>query len=176
MTTIVFRNGTMAADGQVTDGSWAREHGAAKLYVHRGHKAVIGISGNCDHFPMQAQACLAEVLSGEPTEWRSGSFQMQCALLDAEGNVKTYSGYNQDNDKGHMMLDVGKYMADGSGRDFAVGAMEMGADATDAVHVASRCDVYTDSKISYYNVVTGEYHNVNFLDEEPEAEKESEGE
>lgn len=50
-----------------------------------------------------------------------------------------------------------KFTAKGSGKQFALGAMEAGASAIEAVAVAIKYDVHSDWPIQGYNTKTGEY-------------------
>lgn len=49
----------------------------------------------------------------------------------------------------HPIVLEDKYMAEGSGRDFAMGAMAMGANAIKAVEVASKFDIYCGGGVDW---------------------------
>jgi 20S proteasome alpha/beta subunit len=134
MTTVAYRDGVMAADknmggykGQVTK-------------VYRVGDCLVGCSG--DNF-----ATLLKVVdwmqegAEEDSKPELGDSSVHILLVDSNGEIFLYN-----NDLYPMPLEQ-DFFAVGSGMDYAMGAMAMGASAADAVRVASQFDPGTGPKV-----------------------------
>ncbi|MFA5567960.1 MAG: hypothetical protein WC972_04855 [Trueperaceae bacterium] len=141
MTTIAYRDGVLAADTQVNNGS-ARVGTVQK--VHRradGHMAA----GTGDF--SYTQRFIAWFLGGEagepplPKRGDDGNDEGQGFIFRPDGRIVCFEG------TGPNEL-TAPYWAQGSGRNFALGAMAHGASAEEAVQAAMRHDVWTGGEIT----------------------------
>lgn len=136
MTTIAYKDGIIAYDSRVTRGSLIDHDDYEKLIHRQGHRFLL--SGSGPDFP-----ALLDEFFGVSTSDRP---------LDAHGlaitNGRLYL-IGHEAESGFWIDDVwpDRPFATGSGRDFALAAMDMGASAKKAVKVASKRDVYTGGKI-----------------------------
>lgn len=143
MTTIAYRDGIIATDGQVTAGD-----------------VIVFL----DEIKREEKDCVAFFLCGSEDEreelmdaWPEGKVSKDCnaggfainqgVLLGCcanNGRVSTWSHPRSAN------------WAFGSGEQFAIGAMDAGLTAADAIAVASNRDVATGGTIRTYCARTGE--------------------
>lgn len=137
MTTIAYRDGVVAADTQATDG-----HGCTNgrvLKVERRGPFLAAAAG---------QACLARRfldwfrsgLVGEP-EPGNDERNADGMIFMPDGRIVEFSPLGSKT----VFAD---FYATGSGMDYALGAMAMGASAEEAVRVAARFDSSTGGRIT----------------------------
>ncbi len=136
MTTIAYKDGVIAYDSRVTRGSLIDHDDFEKLIHRNGHRFLMTGSG-CD-FSALIDEYLGLKLGDKP--------------LEAHGLVVTNGKLYQigrDAESGFWVDDVWaeRPFAIGSGRDFALAAMDMGATAKEAVELAAKRDVYTGGTI-----------------------------
>lgn len=136
MTTIAYRDGIIAYDSRVTRGSLIDHDDYEKLIHRQGHQFLL--SGSGPDFGALLDEYFGVAISDRP--------------LDAHGLAITNGRLcliGHEAESGFWVDDVwlDRPFATGSGRDFALAAMDMGASAKQAVKVASRRDVYTGGKI-----------------------------
>lgn len=137
MTTIAVKDGVMATDSQLTS-SYIHPHNDTK--VKRIGDALLGFSGTaaaCEAFEKWFRK------GAKPSKFPDicSDQDMGCAVL-----ALTARGIALYHLSGHPVK-VGKMAALGSGQDFAMGAMLAGADAKEAVKVASKLCPYTGGRI-----------------------------
>lgn len=140
MTTIVYRDGVLAADSRAYRGD--KSPLGTKVKIHRlWDGSLFGASSNC----VGADTLLRRwVEEGCPSQ-KSGdikpdSFEM--ILIRPNGEVF----FAHDNLDLSGPLEA-PFFAIGSGEQYALGALEMGADAVRAVRVACEFDVWSDGQI-----------------------------
>ena len=136
MTTIAYKDGVIAYDSRVTRGSLIDHDDYEKLIHRQGHRFLF--TGCGPDFAALIDEFLGVKAGDKP--------------LDATGLVITNGRLCQigrDVESGFWMDDVWaeRPFAIGSGRDFALAAMDMGATAKEAVAAAARRDVYTGGTI-----------------------------
>ena len=136
MTTIAYKDGVIAYDSRVTRGSLIDHDDYEKLIHRNGHRFLMTGSG-CD-FAALIDEYLGVKLGDKP--------------LEANGLVVTNGKLYQigrDAETGFWVDDVWaeRPFAIGSGRDFALAAMDMGATAKEAVEMAARRDICTGGTI-----------------------------
>lgn len=136
MTTIAYKDGVIAYDSRVTRGYLIDHDDFEKLIHRQGHQFLLTGSG-CD-FPALIDEFLGVKVGDKP--------------LDANGLVVTNGRLCQigrDAESGFWMDDIWaeRSFAIGSGRDFALAAMDMGTTAKEAVEIAAKRDVYTGGTI-----------------------------
>lgn len=136
MTTIAYKDGVIAYDSRVTRGSLIDHDDYEKLIHRNGHQFLF--TGCGADFAALMDEFFGVKVSDNP--------------LDANGLVITNGRICQigrDAESGFWLDDVWmeRSFAIGSGRDFALAAMDMGATAKEAVEVAAKRDVYTGGTI-----------------------------
>lgn len=142
MTTVAYRDGVLAFDEQVTWGNvkWATTTKARRI----GDMIVAcsGCSSLCHAYLQWVEDNPALVLGLAPIqEWKQG------AERDFDALIITNSGIYSHDGAGKPYPVKAAYLAIGSGMPFALGAMEMGATAVEAVKVAAKLDNSTGGKI-----------------------------
>lgn len=130
MTTIAYKDGVMAGDSQ---SSWHYKELNAKKVQKRGDM-LIGFAGD---FGSGVRFCNWMFNKGEQPNVIDDSFS---AIV-----VKGSKCYHYDRTLVPFHSD--KYIAIGSGAEFAIAAMDCGKSAVDAVKIASRRDPHTGGKI-----------------------------
>jgi ATP-dependent protease HslVU (ClpYQ) peptidase subunit len=133
MTILAWDGKTLAADRQGSFGNFGRE-------VTKIHRVPEGIMGFCGC--LAAGVAMVEWFRGgrDPDEWPRvqgvKDREAYCMFIDWSGQLWIYEEFP------HPMRIEGRFDAMGSGRDFALAAMHMGADAVTAVRVT--CELATD--------------------------------
>lgn len=142
MTTIVWDGKTLAVDSQTSyDDRMSRMH-VRKLFLNVGNYAAVAVCGESAAWP----AMVDWVHRGcDALDWKDWRGAIWCVKDDGTCH-RHASGYPE------VILAA---EADGSGEAFAVGAMEMGADAVQALRVAMKWDLYSGGDVQSYTI-TGE--------------------
>lgn len=142
MTTVAFRDGIMAADTQITAGD-TKEGFIRKVW--RADEYLVGFSGDAD----VAQKIRWKMDENEidPLDYRFGletwpDDEMMFYIFDGSQLWQIYQ-------KGAAFYCDAPFFAMGSGSNYALGAMAMGATARQAVAVAARFDVYTGGRVTW---------------------------
>jgi len=137
MTTIAYKDGIIAYDSRLTHGDIIKTDTANKKYD------INGVSFFCSGSPSDIPQFVNWWFTGEnPDDISLSAFVYDGKLWQA--------GTNNTDGPWKTILDVP--YAIGSGMDFAIGAMDMGASAKEAVQVASKRDIYTGGKIKEFRV------------------------
>lgn len=135
MTVIAYKSGILAADSAVVAND---THIGTLDKLHKVGDTWVGFSGMLEDL----EPFLA-TLSGEPPPQRPGSFN---ALLVRRGKVYHASSWGQ------AYAIRGPHHAVGSGSDLALGAMDAGATAEEAVRIACKRDVYSGGRVKVVRV------------------------
>lgn len=134
MTTIAFRDGVMAADTRAYSGN--RAPIGTKSKVHRlDDGTLIGVSSTIPGGGETVIQWWREKLNSEIA--LPAAFSM--LAVNQAGEV--FYANDTPNVSGPL---TGDFFSIGSGSDFAIGAMEVGADAVSAVITAAKHDVWSD--------------------------------
>lgn len=133
MTTVVYRDGVLAADSLVTLGE-TKAHGNMRK-ISRIHDHLVGIAGgvaDCDEFIQWCKAGGAET-GTEPPKGQYGAIVVQ-----PNGKVLEF-------ECGRCLprMSKTKFYAIGSGAPYALAAMYAGASAVEAVKIAAKIDTNT---------------------------------
>lgn len=148
MTVVAYRNGIMAADRQITFGDTAHmlfEH-KVRAFVSDGCPCVIGTSGHI----APAVAFMDWICNGR----KGGEFKINIEDEDFVAyeyctyGAKPILRYWQNNRP--FNEDPANYCAIGSGRELALGAMEAGATAIEAVRAANKHSLYCGGGIVFW--------------------------
>lgn len=138
MTTIVYRAGILAADSRAYSGDKTPIGTKAKIHSLE-DGTIYGVSTN----NVGGDRIIGDWVKGgckEPGDVKPDSFSM--LLIDPLGQVF----FANDN----MSLSgplTGEYFAIGTGREYALAAMFLGASAEDAVNVAKEFDVWSGGPV-----------------------------
>lgn len=133
MTVIAYRNGVLAADKQSTRGSTFANK-ATKI-ARRSDGALIGCAGATPIALRYRQWFLSGEAQDSRPALREGDDSAGAIVVRPDGTVEEHIGPAVE------VLE-GEFFAVGCGADFALAAMEMGANAERAVEVASKFDVH----------------------------------
>ena len=142
MTTIVFRDGVLAADTRAYSGSPSPI--GFKQKIHAGPDgSLYGVSTAQPGLSEQISAWLmADPDQKADTQPHVGEKGFQALEITPEGEVYYYC--DSFSPSGPLM---GNWFAIGSGEDYAIGALLMGATAEEAVEVAMQCDAWTGGDV-----------------------------
>lgn len=140
MTTIVWDGKTLAVDSQTSHGDRLSHKNRQKLFLNVGDYAAVAVAGNtCDWPP------IINWIQGHcsPTDWQS-SWDAVAWCVREDGTCERFvSGYPETIDGPD---------SDGTGAEFALGAMEMGATAEQALRIAMKWCLYTGGDVQAYTV------------------------
>lgn len=169
MTTIVYRDGILAADSLVTGSGCLRVDRADKLAVvetDSGERWAIGFAGNAGWIP-RLKAWAVHSLPIHVTGGIYDFFNMPdpddpYALLAVQMDPRPGAAEQQQR---HVLVSFGRcgwvsitidYAAIGNGEAYARGALEFGASAVEAVTVAARLDLHSGGPVTWIDVRSGQ--------------------
>lgn len=133
MTTIVYRDGTLAGDSRVTVNDMIDTDKKTKVHRLRDGR-LYGWAGGVE----DAERLHIALRKGtEPPRLEC----ISALLIDTDGTIQLYEGNIWIEQKGEP------YYAVGSGAPYALGAMDAGADAIAAAKIASKRDVNSGGKV-----------------------------
>lgn len=135
MSTLVYRDGVIVAESQITSGNTIVPGSAKK--IHRlGGGAIYGYVGS-----LELGALMKELIEQGADEYPELADQnYEGLILGKNGEKLFYEG------RGWYPLDL-PYIAMGSGRDYAYGAMALGASAAQALKAAMTLDTGSSGKV-----------------------------
>ena len=151
MTTIVYKDGLLAADGRVTADFTIISENYTKLYAIRGETDayVIGLAGDTQEF-------------GHFTYWATQDFCLSCfpTLPDQSSVIENLSALVIRQSNSNLYLFEGKGFAQlpekgvaiGSGMDAAMAGLALGLNAEECVELAATIDAATNDTITTWNV------------------------
>ena len=151
MTTIAYKDGTMAADSQLTRGDTIPMFGTCKIIENDGW--LIGVAGDLADI-VRIENALAWHLSETTAEGTGKTEKRALTAIGKDCNdaqllvvTPTYQVYEFDMSRIGVLINLPFY-AIGSGADFALGAMEAGATARRAVEVSTKFDIRSGGQIN----------------------------
>lgn len=137
MTTITFRDGILAADTLMTSNGTVMGE-SQKIFVN--DKFAVAHSGDAE----TSRYFLDYLTTGKEHKFEENNF----VFYDFE---KKQICCNDKGKRNFLIND--KFTADGSGYEMALGIMEMGATAIEAVEVTMRRDVSTGGRVIAYDCI-----------------------
>jgi ATP-dependent protease HslVU (ClpYQ) peptidase subunit len=152
MTTIAYDGKTLVSDSQSSIGSLKYEDDCQKIFPNVGPFAALGVAGSY-------QDCMdiINVISEynkidhiRSLDFKELNWQAEMIGITHEGQVWHYSGNRSFELRPDLPYAVG------SGADYALGAMAVGADATSAVLAAAQLDLYTNDKLQVATIRSAE--------------------
>jgi len=135
MTTVAYRQGVMVGDRRVTEDSLVAFE-MRKVFKRRSDGALIGGVGNTTILQRYAEWFLDGERGFKPGLGATKDDETCFIVARPNGRVEYH-------DRNGIQPILGKFFAIGSGASAALGALEMGATARQAVRVASKYDVNT---------------------------------
>lgn len=145
MTTIAYKDGVIATDGQGTRGDSIVTLDQVKRYEFR--NTIFFLSGSIEH--------IEEFI----ITWPTGEINQNSDIDGfAISNNMLYATCAVDGRVSAWLHDRNTAWACGSGADFAIGAMDAGVSAAKAVTIASKRDIHTGGTVSKYCASTGEQY------------------
>ncbi|MBZ9600747.1 peptidase S14 [Phyllobacterium chamaecytisi] len=139
MTTVVYRDGVMAADSRAYAGN--KQPLGTKRKIHRlADGSLFGCSSSKVGLPEKLRRLVEEF--GVETSFKE-SIDAQAIVVKPNGDIFYFNA--EDGFSGPIASD---FIAIGSGEHFAQGALMMGADAVRAVEIGCECDVWTGGPIT----------------------------
>lgn len=141
MSVVVYRNGVMAADSRAYGGRGQCSPGT-KVKAHRLEDGTrVGVVSACPGQPEKFVAWLRA--GGVAEEWSGDKPDLRALVVRPNGDVFLYE--DSPWPSGPIRCD---YYAIGSGSDFALGAIFMGADAVEAVRAACLFDTNSGGPVT----------------------------
>ncbi|MBO6510136.1 MAG: hypothetical protein JJ979_16935 [Roseibium sp.] len=141
MTTIVYREGTLAADSGVFDRGV--QCGTVRKIAKSPSGSMGGVAG-CLGDSAAFLGWLKSGAEGEPPEFKDD--ESEGILVSPDGKVEWIG-------RGRKRFEIkADYYAIGSGFAVAMGALEAGAGATTAIRIACKLDVYTSLPFTHLHL------------------------
>lgn len=141
MTVIAYKDGVMAADGQVTSDGTIMLSNEVKCFYKDGH--VFGVAGLFGE-ALILQKWFTNGMKGDPPTITSETEGM---LVSPDGIV-----YGLWEHQMMVPLENRDFYVIGSGFHIATGAMEMGASAIKAVEIAIKYSIYCGGEITSHKI------------------------
>jgi hypothetical protein len=140
MTTVAYRDGTMAADTRAYRGD--RGPLGTKIKIENVNGMLFGVSSANLGVPDAVRKWIREGMDLKqlPEPWEDWNFEALVVMPD--GTARRFDG------KWHPTKAKAEFYTIGTGEDFAMAAMFMGASAEDAVRVACRLDIWSEEPIT----------------------------
>jgi hypothetical protein len=146
MSTVVFRDGILAADTLMVQGTIKCPEGMNKVTMGKAHPVIYAMAGR-----IAALAATVRIIESMPVPpWEGGEYpgkppldgNDELAVFHRDGRI-----FSIETDGWWFEPANVPFMALGSGAKAALGALHMGADAVRAVEVASLVDAFTGGPI-----------------------------
>lgn len=144
MTTIAYRSGVVAADTRASYGSGLSPETCHKITLGKTHPVIYAIVGDVK----TAQAAVRELEITKVAPWDGGDTED----LDIDAGTDVYVFHADGRiigfEDSHVWREIdAEFLAFGSGRPAALGALHMGADPVEAVRIAALVDPATGGRI-----------------------------
>ena len=139
MTTIATDGKTIACDTQVSSGNSGSKWPARVNKIHRVGDRYVGISGDL----WQAHLFIKYLKDGKVPEKKLKDISV--LIVEKDGSI-----YHTDYTFNELQLT--SPFAVGSGGDYAIGALGVGASPVEAIKVAAKYDAYTNNDVLVYYV------------------------
>lgn len=139
MTTIAWDGKTLAVDSFETSSNVIVSRNRKKLFLDVGDYAAVAVCG-CTYEMLSFVEWLRDKTKSPPNI-ESGA----AICIDRKGKVYSYYPKNSTT----PVLEKGN-LTDGSGHEIALGALDAGATAVEAVKIACKRNVYTGGKVQSY--------------------------
>ena len=141
MTTIAWDGKTLAVDSMVTSGSTIISIDQEKLFIDIGRYKAVAISGSI----VCMEALIEWICNGENGDPPKVDDYDSLMCVDEDGRMLTF--WHDSSKKPQYNSGI---TAGGNGHEIALGAMEAGATAVEAVEIACKLNIYTGGKVQSY--------------------------
>lgn len=135
MTTIAYRDGILAADGRTTMGETIFTDHTKKI-IRLSDGALFALCGEVAYVQPMLDA-----LEDDDVDLPEAKGEFTAVVVEKDGKLRVYEGMG-----GWINVDA-PYAAFGSGDEYALGAMDMGASAEEAVRISCGRDLGTGGDI-----------------------------
>ncbi len=142
MTTIAYKDGVIAYDGRVTQGSHITKDDLDKHVRH----------GDAHFFLAGSRSDFSEFIDCFSSDKRGQAKHVNASAFVYSDGVLYEAGCNSDDGFWYTEVSLSDANAIGSGCSYAHGAMDAGADAKTAVRLAAKRDAYTGGKIRTWSL------------------------
>jgi len=143
MTTIAWDGKTLACDSQATCNDVVMSSTTKKIFKNVGPYAAVAGAGSQG----QVVEWISWIKSGKNGDAPETKVTMLCIKPNGRG-VVIFTGQSQEE------ITLTKNSAEGSGMDIAIGAMDAGKSAIEAVKIAIKRDIHSGGKVQSYTVRT----------------------
>lgn len=148
MTTIAYNHGILASDGRSSLGDQIYEEDCQKLFTEVGPFLAVGVCGSYQDAidlleGIQDYTKIDQIRS---IDFQESNIKASFLAVCTGGKLWYYAGESS------FELRADKPFAIGSGADYALGAMGAGATAEEAVRVASKFDMGTNSHVQFIDL------------------------
>jgi len=153
MSTIAYKDGIMACEGQVTLNEMAVMYDFEKIFVedlNENSHVIVGLTGVPSDLPMLMDN-VKNLLSGKEVE-HAPECRAIIVVVTRDNKSTTENAYIYEN--AGLLPMKQNFMAVGSGDVFAMSAMHNGKTAVEAVKTACFFDVYSGGKLKKVEVST----------------------
>ena len=139
MTTIAYKDGILAADSQTTAGHLSTSSTRSK--IRKFDDGYAAFSGLCSDIPI-----LFDLIKGKEVEGDTKDIDATAIVMPNKGKPYQASVDSLGNLYKHP---ISKFSAIGSGWTVAMGAMQSGASAKEAVKEAIKLDIYSGGAVKW---------------------------
>ena len=139
MTTIAYKDGILAADSQTTSGHIQSSSAFSK--IRKFDDGYAAFTGSCKDIPI-----LFDLIRGKEVEGNAKDIDVTAIVMPNEG--KPYEAYINSLGKLYKHP-ISNFSAIGSGWTIAMGAMQSGASAKEAVKAAIKLDIYSGGAVKW---------------------------
>lgn len=140
MTTIAYDGKTLAVDSMTSCDRFVNSRGTQKMWRNVGPFNCVAMAGPTSRYP--AILCWLEG-GADPLLWNP-EWDAVAWVVDKSGRVYRYvSGYPES---------IEAPDADGSGAEFALGALDAGKSAREAIEIAAQRDFYTGGPVQAFDI------------------------
>lgn len=159
MTIVVYKDGVMGVDTQISHGGC--KCGVVQKSFHvvdskTGDQFLLGVAGGAANMVLCQRYIVERINDGMwnvvKMELETGNFDAILAHKKKDGGVNTY----WIAEKGTLYPALNWYLVTGSGKNYAAGALEMGASVEAAVDIAMRLDIDCGGSIEVKRFLTDE--------------------
>ena len=141
MTTIAWDGKTLAVDSMVTSGGIVTSIDQKKLFTDVGQYKAVAISGSI----VCMNALIEWIKNGEEGDPPKMEEYDSIMCVDKDGRMLTFWHHSSREPQNNSGITSG-----GNGWEIALGAMEAGANAVEAVEIACKLNIYTGGKVQSY--------------------------
>ncbi len=174
MTTIVYRDGYIAADTRAYSGGSqpiGQKQKINRVQLSDGSYISFGVSTPHPGLSEEIRDWFASEMSADAEPILNGR-AFDCIAVNSNGEVYFYN--DSFSPTGPL---IGDFFAVGSGAEYALGAMSMGADAIQAVQKAAEFDVWTGGAVQHVFITPEEPEDspkVEIIERHIETEEDAE--